>query len=146
MTRYFDSSALVKRYVDETGGRTVRRLLASGSLATSRLSEVEVASAIRRRVRESTLSPVDGSSILAALTRDVRALLIVELTPDVVAIASALLERRALRSGDAVQLASAVYLRQQLAAPLPFVAFDARLAAAARAEGLSVVGGGRRRA
>jgi predicted nucleic acid-binding protein len=146
VTRYFDSSALVKRYVDETGSRAVRRLLASGSIATSRLSEVEVTSAIRRRIRESTLSTLDGSSILAALTRDVRALVIVELTPEVVAIASGLLERHTLRSSDAVQLASAVYLRQQLAAPMPFVAFDARLVAAARAEGLSVVGRGRLRA
>jgi predicted nucleic acid-binding protein len=146
VTRYFDSSALVKRYVDETGSRAVRRLLASGSIATSRLSEVEVTSAIRRRMRESTLSVSEGSSILAALTRDVPALLIVELTPDVVAIAGRLLERHALRSSDAVQLASAVYLRQQLAAPIPFVAFDMRLADAARAEGLSVMGAGRRRA
>ena len=127
MTRYFDSSALVKRYVDEPGSRAVRRLIASGSVATSRLSEVEVISAIRRRVRESTLSPSDGSSVLAALTRDVPAFVIVELTPDVVAIASGLLERHALRSSDAVQLASAVYLRQQLAAPMPFIAFDERL-------------------
>ena len=46
MTRYFDASALAKRYVRETGSTTVRRLLASGVAATSRLSEVEVASAI----------------------------------------------------------------------------------------------------
>jgi predicted nucleic acid-binding protein len=44
VTRYFDASALVKRYVQETGSVAVRQLLASGIIATSRLSEVEVAS------------------------------------------------------------------------------------------------------
>ena len=42
MTRYFDASALVKRYVRERGSVTVRRLLASHVAATSRLSEVEI--------------------------------------------------------------------------------------------------------
>jgi len=45
---YFDASALAKRYVRETGSQTVRRLLGAGGAATSRLSEVEVASAIAR--------------------------------------------------------------------------------------------------
>jgi predicted nucleic acid-binding protein len=52
VTRYFDASALVKRYVRETGSVVVRRLLATGIAATSRLSEVEVASGIVRRARE----------------------------------------------------------------------------------------------
>ena len=52
MTRYFDASALVKRYVRENVTTTVRRLLTSGIAATSRLSEVEVCSGIIRRARE----------------------------------------------------------------------------------------------
>ena len=43
--RYFDASALVKRYVREEGSAKVRRLISSDTPATSRLSEVEVASA-----------------------------------------------------------------------------------------------------
>lgn len=44
--RYCDASALVKRYVREKGSLKVRRLLSSGPVATSRLSEVEIASAL----------------------------------------------------------------------------------------------------
>ncbi len=44
--RYFDASALVKRYLREKGSAEVRRLLASDTPATSRLSQVEVASAL----------------------------------------------------------------------------------------------------
>ena len=47
--RYFDASALAKRYVREKGSLKVRRLLASDVPATSRLSAVEIASALMRR-------------------------------------------------------------------------------------------------
>ena len=53
--------------------------------------------------------------------------------------ARALLLRHRLRAGDAVQLASCLYLQREMNQPLPFVAFDDRLAEAARHEGLTVV-------
>lgn len=139
MTRYFDASALVKRYVREAGTNTVRRLLALGTAATSRLSEVEVSSAIVRRAREAAFTIEQRDRMLAALQRDVPALAIVELIPEITADARTLLLRHPLRAGDAVQLASCLYLQRQLAQPVPFVAFDGRLALAARAEGLTVV-------
>jgi predicted nucleic acid-binding protein len=57
-----------------------------------------------------------------------------ELTPEVVIRAQVLLQRHPLRSGDAVQLASCLHLRQELEDDLPLVAFDERLVAAARKE------------
>jgi predicted nucleic acid-binding protein len=136
VTRYFDASALAKRYVRETGSTTVRRLLASGSVATSRLSEVEVSSAIVRRAREGAFTIDERDRMLAALQHDVPALAIVELTPEITADARTLLVRYPLRAGDAVQLASALYLQRQLARPVPFVAYDRRLVLAAREGGL----------
>jgi predicted nucleic acid-binding protein len=147
VTRYFDASALVTRYVWETGSTTVRRLLASGIPATSRLSEVEVASGIIRRAREGAFPPARRDRILAALQRDLPALAVVETIPDVTAEARALLLRQPLRSGDAIQLASCLYLQRELGEPVAFVAFDQRLVQAARAEGLTVIttSNGRRR-
>jgi hypothetical protein len=46
--RFFDASALVKKYVRETDSARVRRLLGTGGVALSRLSEVEVVSAFAR--------------------------------------------------------------------------------------------------
>ena len=137
---YFDASALAKRYVRETGSQVVRRLLAEGVAATSRLSEVEVASAIARRAREGALSAEQRDRLLAALTDDVPAMAVVELTSDVAAEARSLLRKHALRAGDSIQLASGLYLQRQLARPVRFVVYDERLATAARAEGLRVVG------
>lgn len=139
MTHYFDASALVKRYVRETGSTLVRRVLASGTAATSRLSEVEVLSGIVRRAREGAFTSQQRDRMLAALQRDVPALAIVEMTAEITADARTLLLRHPLRPGDAVQLASCLYLQRQLAQPVPFVAFDGRLVIAARAEGLTVI-------
>lgn len=139
MTRYFDASALVKRYVRETGSNVVRRLLGSGVAASSRLSEVEIASGIARRAREGSITARQRDRMLTALQRDVPALAIVEIVSDVTAQARALLLRHPLRAADAIQLASCLYLQRELAESVPFVAFDHRLLDAARAEGLNVV-------
>lgn len=141
MTRYFDASALVKRYVRESGSALVRRLLASGTAATSRLSEVEVPSGIARRAREGSFTIEQRDRMLDAIQRDVPALAMVEMTSEITADARALLLRHPFRAGDAVQLASCLYLRRQLGQPVPFVAFDGRLVLAARSEGLTVITG-----
>jgi predicted nucleic acid-binding protein len=138
VTRYFDASALVKRYVRESGSNAVRRLLGSGVAASSRLSEVEISSAIARRTREGTLTTRQRDRMLTALRRDLPALAIVELVPEVTSEARALLLRHPLRAADAIQLASCLYLQRQLDESVSFVAFDRRLLAAARAENLDV--------
>lgn len=133
---YFDASALAKRYVRETGSLRVRRLLSSDLPATSRYSAVEIGSALARRAREGAISEDDRERALAALREDLTAMLVVELTPEVVARAQALLRRHPLRAGDAVQLASCLQLRDSLEAQIALVAFDDRLSAAARREKL----------
>ena len=137
--RYFDASALMKRYVREPGAVSVRRLLKTAPAAASRLSEVEVASALVRRAREGAFGIEERDRALASLSDDFATLIIVEFTPEIAADARALLVRYRLRAGDCVQLASCRYLQREMSQPLPFVAFDDRLADAARDEGLTVV-------
>ncbi|MBA3949398.1 MAG: type II toxin-antitoxin system VapC family toxin [Acidobacteria bacterium] len=135
--RYFDSSALAKRYLDETDNAAVVARLEHPA-ATSRLSAVEVASAIVRRGREGKLSQEQRDRALHALSRDMDDLLIVELAPEVVSAANGILTRHALRAADAIHVASCASLCHELRADISFVVFDARLRAAAVAEGLSV--------
>jgi predicted nucleic acid-binding protein len=137
--RYFDASALVKRYVREPGSTKVQRLLAAEVPATSRLSAVEIASAVARRVREGSLPGDDRDRILAAADRDFTALLVVEVTAAVVMSAQRLLQRHTLRTGDAIQLASCLQLQEHIEDEVTFVGFDDRLLAAARAERLKTL-------
>ena len=129
----------MKRYVRESGAVTVRRLLKADAGAASRLSEVEVASALARRAREGAFSVAERDRALAALADDFATLIIVEFTSEISADARALLLRHGLRAADAVQLASCLYLQREMSQVLPFVAFDDRLTEAARGEGLTVV-------
>ncbi|MES1242931.1 MAG: type II toxin-antitoxin system VapC family toxin [Acidobacteriota bacterium] len=136
MIRYFDASALVKKYVEEQGSDLVRDRLLEGPAATSRLSEIEIASALARRCREGSLSQRDRDETLAVVRKDFQALIKVELSPQVVTIARELIAGYDLRAGDAVQLASCLFLRNR-GLNLEFLAFDGRLNQAARAVGLS---------
>jgi predicted nucleic acid-binding protein len=148
--RYFDASALAKIYVQEPDSMAVRRLMRGGGIATSRLSHVAIVSALARRSHEGAFAAADRDRAVAALNAHLEAWVIVELTPALSAEAQRLLVRHALRSGDAVQLASCLYLQRELGQCVPLIAFDDRLNHAARAEGLSLrpearSRGGRRR-
>lgn len=136
--RYFDASALAKRYVREKGSAKVRRLLSSDVFVTSRLSTLEIASALMRRSREGSISNAERDRAFAALEADMASMLFVELTPEVGARARTLLQRHPLRAGDAIQLASCLFLQEELGEEALFVVFDDRLAAAVRAEGVAV--------
>jgi predicted nucleic acid-binding protein len=130
---FVDASALVKRYVRERHSVKVRRLLAVGPVAVSRLSDVEVPSALARLVRERRLSARARDRAIAAFVTDLAAWHVVEITTDVTALARTLLHRHDLRAGDAIQLASAIWLRRtvELSGAL---AFDTRFVTAAHAE------------
>jgi uncharacterized protein len=125
--------------VKEEDSTRVARWLAAGPAATARLSAVEIASALARRCREGAFSAAERDRVLAALEADFSVLRAVELSTPVVLGARTLLVRHPLRAGDAIQLSSALLLRRELSEPVTFVAYDDRLAAAAKAEGLAVV-------
>ena len=137
---FFDASALVKAYVLEPESVSVRRGLSEGIVAVSRLSHVEVASALGRRWREGLLSDKEHAAALAAFATDVERWVIVELTDAVARHACQLIDMHALRAGDAIQLASALEARDRMPGVFgSFVAYDVRLCAAARAEGLTTI-------
>jgi uncharacterized protein len=130
---------LAKRYVLEAGSVNVRRALKSGLVATSRLSAVEVASALGRREREGAFTAAERDRGVNSLNADLTAWILVELTVKLAGDAQVLLVRHGLRSGDAVQLASCLYLQREVGQRISFAAFDDRLNAAARLEGLSLL-------
>jgi predicted nucleic acid-binding protein len=142
--RYVDASALVKAYVEEAGSREIRRLLTRGSASTSRLSFVEVASALGRLGREGRLSEDQRATALATLTADAASVLVVELSGEIVSGAQTLTQTHALRAGDAIQLASCLYLRNTVDRRVTLVSSDDRLNSAARLEGVKVATGRKR--
>ena len=138
MIRYFDASALAKRYVFETESPKVSQLLKDSSLTTCRLTEVKIASTLARRTREDILTLRERDRALAALSQDMAIFYIVELLPEVAIIAFHLLTQYRLRGPDAIQLASCLFLKNHLQQEIEFVAFDRQLTDVAHRKGLQV--------
>jgi len=138
---FLDSSAVMKRYVQETGTVWVRALTASGTgnfFYLARITDVEVTAALARRRGQPGLSVVQAVAALRQFRRDFgQDYRVVEITIALLQRAAQLADTQALRGYDAVQLAVAldVHARDQA---LVLVSADAELNAAATAEGLRV--------
>jgi predicted nucleic acid-binding protein len=132
VSTYVDSSALLKRYVDEAGSADADALLrADGALLTARHTIVEV-----RRNLSRLLSGRDLVAARAAFTNDLRSISIIELDEATCESAALIAESTGVRTLDALHLAAA----QRVSAPgVGFLTFDVRQARAARAIGLAVV-------
>jgi predicted nucleic acid-binding protein len=141
-----DTSALVKRYVDEVGSDWLRALAApdqNALLFISRMTIVEVISAFARRLREGSLDREEFVAAKAAFRGDcLDEYQVMPPTLTVVNLACALLERHLLRAYDATHLATALgaqqFLSSQSHLSLTFLSADDRLNRAAAAEGLAV--------
>ena len=147
MADYFlDTSALVKRHVNENGSRWVKSLVhakADHQLYIARITAVEATSAITRRQRAGDLTPAQAGAILGHFRRHLtQRYRVIELTPMIFNDAMRLARKHRLRAYDAVQLAVALEVQrlQEDAGlgPVTLVSADKELNAAAPAEKLAV--------
>ncbi len=137
---YFDSSALIKRFVEEAGSKRVEALIeAEPPPATSKVAYAEVHAGLARKLRERGLTPAAHRSASRTFDADWRAYVRVELVDPLLVLARDLVQRRPLRGFDAIHLASALRLRDQIGDEVLFVASDDRLLAAASSEGLATM-------
>ena len=143
---FCDSSAIVKRYVNEIGSNFVDGLadLNSGNvILLARITRVEVVSAIARRLKNGSVTAADAQNAVTAFQHDLtNNYFTVEITPVLLSVAMSLATKHALRGYDAVQLAAALEANDERIAtglpPLTLVSADTDLNTAAQAEGFSV--------
>ncbi len=142
MTAFLDSSALVKRYADESGSELVQAVAAP--LIASDLAAVEVPAALWRKHRVGQISASDAQILSQRFLTDIGASLpesdavLIEAGKDILRDAVSLVARHPLRAYDAVQLASALAAARVLG-NCPFGCFDTQLNDAAVAEGLTLL-------
>ncbi len=124
---YLDASALVKLVITEIESDALALYLADDPVRlSSRIAAVEVRRVSDRQDERAAAPTVNA--VLASLT-------FIDLDA-VLAEAAGVVEPRTLRSLDAIHLASALAVREELDA---LVTYDVRLADAARAAGMTVV-------
>jgi predicted nucleic acid-binding protein len=133
LSLYVDSSALLKRYVDELDSDAAEALLASDpALLTARHTIVEV-----RRNLARLLDQAGAAAARSAFTADLRSFALVELDEATCETAAGIAETTGVGTLDALHLAAV----QRIGGPaVPLLTFDVRQAQAARGLGLTVVG------
>jgi predicted nucleic acid-binding protein len=139
--RYFDTSALVKQYIQEAGSKTVLELLKTGEeVYTASLTYPETHAAFSRRTREGRLTPETTRRLARRFDKDWESYDIVIMSGDVLSVARQMLYRHPLRSADAIHLASALFLARTIpSSRWAFVCADGRLCDAAEAEGFEPI-------
>lgn len=147
MAIYFiDSSALVKRYISETGSTWVLELFDptfNNEVFIAAITGVEIIAAITRRSRSGSISITDATitrnQFKSDLQKDYQ---IVEITDNIINSGMVLSETYGLRGYDAIQLAAGRAVNTLcIASGLPsitFVSADNELNAAVVSEGLMI--------
>lgn len=143
---FFDTSALVKYYVQETGTLWVQGVInnySANEITIALVTGVEIVAAITRQNRMNAISAVDAATAIATFKNQFRNRLIAfRITDQVVDDAMALAEKYGLRGYDAIQLTSALFIESRITSrgvgPLTFVCSDKNLNQAATIEGLLV--------
>jgi len=137
---YLDTSALVKRFVNEKGSELVQSLVqGTNAVATAKIAYVEIYAGLNRKLRERNLSRANYALACRQFEGDWHAYVRVELIDDILLLARDLTQRYPLKGYDAVHLASALQLKSALDEEVRFAAADKNLLKAGQAEALDVV-------
>lgn len=137
--KFWDSSAIVPLTVAERSSAAAEAIHAQDpTMVVWWATPAECVSALTRRDREGQLDSRQLAGGLDRLDGLAAGWLEVEPTQRVRQLATRLLRVHPLRSGDALQLASALVAAEDVRS-LPFVTLDDRLAMAAEREGFPVV-------
>ena len=137
MWTYFDTSALVKRYIVEPGRRDVLRLLRRNECVSSAVLPVELRSGLRRRVSEGSINAAQIPAILQHVAVDRAYWTLVDVGNEVLAGAEKLVAAHSIRTLDAIHIASAqLFAARGSIAGLTFVSAEKRQTETAMAVGL----------
>lgn len=138
---FVDTSAVVKRYVNEIGAIWFRALATPSAghfFFLARISVVEVTAALAARRRQGSLTSLEAATALAQFQMDfAQDYHPLEISIPLLNRASLLADTHALRAYDAVQLSAAIEIRL-LEPSVTLISADDALNRAAIVEGLPV--------
>jgi predicted nucleic acid-binding protein len=136
---YFDTSVIVKQYVEEPGTPAAQSLLRRHRIISSALATVELTSAVMRRRAAGQISTSQWARTLRSVQIDRAHWELLAVTEAVIARAEEVIRTTHLRSLDALHVASAQLCSTFSGKPIPFITADVRQRTAAATAGLDVV-------
>jgi predicted nucleic acid-binding protein len=140
MILYLDTSALVKRYFEETYSTEVIRAWESAlAIGTSAVAYAELMAAVYRKATEARVKKSLIQNILRAFQEDWSSFVIVEVDNRLNETIRKVIVGYKLRGFDAIHLASALTIGSAVSDDFLFACYDERLRQAAQAEGLNTM-------
>lgn len=126
MIYYFDTSALLKRYLLEEGTNEVLSLFRKNEVipVTSLLTQVEGFHGICRKWNEAKASIKLRQQVLRQFQRDMQTFQIVTVDSALIKISKKLVQNHLLRSLDAIHIASALVFKKRGNEKIHFVSCD----------------------
>jgi len=141
MICYFDTSALVKLYVEEEGSELVAEYSRNCIfLATSRVAFAEGRAAFARARREGILDVNSYRDVVSCFNVDWTSYFALEVSDTVLKLVDSLVDKYPLRGFDALHLASAIILSRRIDEEELIVAcWDAKLWDYYKQEGFTLI-------
>lgn len=140
MNLYIDTSAVIKRHVQEANSNDVRGWVDSAvAVGTGLLTRAEVSSGINRLYRMKLLDDASFSLALSEFRNNWDTYHRIPITEQIVSRADFLICQFVLRGYDAVHLACALTWQEILQMSVTLATFDSQLQTAAKEAGLSVL-------
>jgi predicted nucleic acid-binding protein len=136
---YFDTSVLVKNYVQEAGSARARALLRAYSFLSSAITPVELISALMRKHYTGELDREDLRRILARIRDDRPYWKVLDVSASVLSQGEEIVQKTRIRTLDAIHLASLAVFRSASGSVSAFITADGRQRDAAIHLGLDVV-------
>jgi predicted nucleic acid-binding protein len=136
---YFDTSVLVKCYVEEPGTPEAMRLIRRHTVLSSALAPIELTGALRRQEASGALTRRQRDHVLQKFQADRAQWTLLEMDSHVLARAEALVGAAPVKTLDALHLASALVFQSETSLRPPFITGDAQQRRAADTLGLNVV-------
>ena len=137
MILFFDTSALIKRYISETGSNKVDELFEiSENIIVSPVTKIEAYSTLKRLLATNLISEEDYETVKSNIDYDFSYFTVVSLNEKIEKEAIKLIERHQLKTLDSIQLASCLYRKGDIR---DFVVSDVKLKNAAEVENIEVI-------
>ena len=123
MKSFFDTSSLVKRYIQETGSAEADEIfISSDSLCVSSITQIELTSALTRRLLEKSIGEKPYGEALKSFRAELKYFEVVPFNSQIEIYAIRIIEKHGMKTLDAIQLSSAIKGN-----PDQFVTSDKRL-------------------
>ena len=140
MNLYLDTSALIKRYISETGTEDVRAWIrAAEAISLSIMTRAETAAGLTRLQSRGILTQENYMTALEQFRLDWEWYQRLPINEELIARADFLACQHGLRGYDAVHLAAALVWQEALTLPVTLATYDQELADAGKKSGLKVL-------